>query len=333
MSRQLLIAGAGIGGLAAALAASRAGWQARVFEQAAAFSEVGAGIQLGPNATRILGEWGVLPALQAKACLPARLVARDAYSGRELAALALGDAFEARYGAPYLTVLRTDLHAALLQAVEGEDVGLEAGRRLASVLERPEAVRVVLSGVGPCEGDALVGADGLWSAVRPVLVADGAPRASDHVAYRALVPMARVPQACRAMEVTAWLGPRLHVVTYPVAGGTQLNVVCVVQQAVEGPLQGWDLPGTGERLRAALGTVCGPRSRAPRRSRRASLRWCSIMSHRPTAPCHDRPTRWMPRSPNTSLACWRTTSVCSWAWVDRSRRWHRHWVGIVACVW
>lgn len=258
MSRQLLIAGAGIGGLAAALAASRAGWQARVFEQAAAFSEVGAGIQLGPNATRILGEWGVLPALQAKACLPARLVARDAYSGRELAALALGDAFEARYGAPYLTVLRTDLHAALLQAVEGEDVGLEAGRRLASVLERPEAVRVVLSGVGPCEGDALVGADGLWSAVRPVLVADGAPRASDHVAYRALVPMARVPEACRAMEVTAWLGPRLHVVTYPVAGGTQLNVVCVVQQAVEGPLQGWDLPGTGERLRAALGTVCGP---------------------------------------------------------------------------
>ena len=258
MPRQLLIAGAGIGGLAAALAASRAGWQARVFEQAPAFSEVGAGIQLGPNATRVLREWGVLQSLQDRACRPSRLVARDARSGRGLAALALGDSFESRYEAPYLTVLRADLHAALWQGVRGQEVGLETGRRLERVTKRPDGVRVDLGGAGPCEGDALVGADGLWSVVRPSLVDDGAPRPSDHVAYRALVPLDRVPAVCRAQEVTAWLGPHLHAVTYPVAGGALLNVVCVVRQAVDGSPHGWDLPGAAERLRAALGRMCDP---------------------------------------------------------------------------
>lgn len=258
MTQELVIAGGGIGGLAAARAAARAGWQARVFEQASAFSEVGAGVQLGPNATRALQALGGLEAIQPLACVPERLVARDAHRGHTLGVLPLGREFEARYGAPYLTVHRADLHAALLQGLQGPPVILHTGKRIAGAEQRGGAVQASLSDGTACEGDALVAADGLWSAVRSTLVADGPPRPSDHVAYRALIPMASLPAGWQAPEVTAWLGPRLHAVTYPVRGGAMLNVVCVVEQGVEGPLHGWDLPGTANRLRAALGPVFDP---------------------------------------------------------------------------
>jgi salicylate hydroxylase len=261
MSRGLLIAGGGIGGLAAALPAARAGWQVQVLEQAAAFSEIGAGVQLGPNATRVLQAMGVLDTVNEAACAPQHLLARDARAGHEgriLGSLPLGADATSRYGAPYLTVHRADLHTALRQAATQAGVSLQAGRRLVSVREQADDVQVQSDDGVAWGGDALVGADGLWSAVRPSLVADGPPRASDHVAYRALIPMDRVAPAWRAHEVTAWLGPRLHAVTYPVRAGALLNLVVVVEQAVEGPAGGWDLPGTGERLREAMGAVCTP---------------------------------------------------------------------------
>lgn len=258
MVHRLLVAGGGIGGLAAALAAARSGWQVQVFEQASAFSEVGAGVQLGPNATRVLRALGQLEAVQALACVPERLVARDALHARELGVLTLGADFLARYGAPYLTVHRADLHAALWRGLQGLPVDLATDRRVIAVDVQRDGVRAALSEGASAVGDALIGADGLWSVVRSALLADAPPQASDHVAYRALIPMARLPAAWQAPEITAWLGPRLHVVTYPVRGGSWLNVVCVVQQQVEGPRSGWDLPGTPERLRAALGAVCEP---------------------------------------------------------------------------
>ena len=258
MARRLLIAGGGIGGLAAALAATRAGWQAQVLEQASTFSEVGAGVQLGPNATRVLRDLGLLDAAREAACAPQRLVARDARRGHALGTLPLGPDFEARYGAPYLTVHRADLHAALLQGLQGLPVHLQADRQLVAVQDTASGVRgLTAQGEAP-EAEALVGADGLWSLVRASVVADGAPPPSDHVAYRALIPMDRLPAAWPAQEVTAWLGPHLHAVTYPVRGGALLNLVCVVRQPLEGPRSGWDLPGTAQRLRAALGEVCPP---------------------------------------------------------------------------
>lgn len=256
--QQLLVAGGGIGGIATALAASRAGWHARVFEQALAFSEVGAGVQLGPNATRVLRALDRLQAVQAHACAPVRLVARDALRARALASLSLGPEFEARYGAPYLTVHRADLHAALLEGVQGQEVSLHAGTRIVAFEETPLGVHAVTADGSQPEGDALAGADGLWSVVRPALLDDGLPRPSDHVAYRALIPMDRLSATWQAPEVTAWLGPHLHAVTYPVRGGAMLNVVCVVHQQVEGPRNVWDLPGAAERLRASLGAVCDP---------------------------------------------------------------------------
>lgn len=258
MPGRLLIAGGGIGGLAAALASARAGWQVQLLEQAPAFSEVGAGVQASPNATRVLHALGVLDAVRAKACAPQRLVARDALRGRVLGAMPLGEAAQTRYGAPYLTVHRADLHAVLLQALQGHGVSLHLDRRLLSVQVRPEGVRVITPQGAPLQADALVGADGLWSAVRGNVWADDPPQGSDHVAYRALIPMERLADAWQAPEVTAWLGPQLHAVSYPVRGGALLNLVCVVQQRVDGPRTGWDLAGTAASLRAPLGGVCEP---------------------------------------------------------------------------
>ncbi len=258
MSRQLLVAGGGIGGLAAAFMAARAGWHARVFEQASVFSEVGAGIQLGPNATRVLRDWGLLDAVAARGCAPGRLVARDARTGRVLASLPLED-FTSRYGAPYLTIHRASLHAVLLQAAQGQgpQVSLHTGTRIEDLLAIGDGVRVRLTDGTRPEADALVGADGLWSVVRQALWADGPAQPSNHVAYRGLAPLAALPAFRQAFEVTAWLGPRLHAVTYPVrdpaTGEGMLNVICVVQQQVEGDRFGWNLPGTAERLQAAMG--------------------------------------------------------------------------------
>lgn len=283
--RQLLVAGGGIGGLAAALTASRVGWQVQVLEQAPQLAEVGAGLQLGPNATRRLEAWGLLKAVQARACEPLHLVSRQAQGGRELARLPLANRARACYGAPYLTVHRADLQAVLLAALGDSPVVLHTGAQLVGGVDRDLPTFETVDGVavrwrpvgalpppGPmapgeafvATGDALVGADGLWSAVRQWLWADGPARPSSHVAYRGLLPMDQVPRAATAgpsswcEDVTAWLGPRLHAVTYPVCGGQALNVVCVVHQAVDGPTQGWDLPGTRDDLQAATGVVRGP---------------------------------------------------------------------------
>ena len=247
--RKLVVAGGGIGGLATALAAHRAHWQVRVLEQAATFSEVGAGLQLGPNATRRLREWGLLEAARDLGCAPERLVARDALHGHALAALPLGRQVEGRYGAPYLTMHRPDLHHLLAQPPQGTGVALESGVRVDPGLGslRDEAGAA----------DALVGADGLWSAVRDSLWSDGPPQSSDHVAYRGLIALPGVDGPW-TREITAWLGPRLHAVTYPVLGGRALNLVCVVQQVLPAdaaPVRGWDLPDTRERLEIATSAI------------------------------------------------------------------------------
>ena len=215
-------------------------------------------MQLGPNATRVLRDLGQLDAVRQAACVPQRLVARDALRGDALGILPLGPDFEVRYGAPYLTVHRADLHAALMQGLQGLQVHLQSDCRLVAVQDMSEGVRALTAEGGALEGEALVGADGLWSLVRAYVVADGLPTPSEHVAYRTLIPMDRLPVAWQAQEVTAWLGPHLHAVTYPVRGGALLNLVCVVRQPVAGPRSGWDLPGTAQRLQAALGDVCPP---------------------------------------------------------------------------
>ena len=259
MTRQALMAGGGIGGLAAALAASRAGWGVRLFEQSHTFSEIGAGVQLGPNAVRLLHGWGLKDALAQVAAFPHRLQVRDAQTGGELGTLPLGARTVERYGAPYISIHRADLHALLLQAVQAcAGVALNLNSAVAShaddgqqVTLRAEAVADAGSDAGPAlevQGDALIGADGLWSRVREQLLGDGPPRSTGHLAYRAVLPQACLPQRLRTQQVTVWLGPRLHVVHYPVRGGEWLNVVVFIEGQVAGDLKSWDHNANGSDL-------------------------------------------------------------------------------------
>ena len=260
MTLELVVAGGGIGGLAAALAASRAGCDVRVLERASALSDVGAGVQLGPNVTRVLHDWGLLDALQSVAAFPERLQVRNAEAGALLGELPLGQAMATRYGAPYATVHRADLHGLLIEALHQQaDINMHAGRALQSFSQSADAVKLRTATGSDIECDALIGADGLWSTVRQQMLGDGLPQRTGHLAYRALVTQAALPSPLRTNDVTVWLGRRLHVVQYPVRGGDQLNVVAFVHGEVRedaGALIDWDHSANRPDLLAALGGTC-----------------------------------------------------------------------------
>ncbi len=239
MTFKAAIAGGGIGGLAAALALTRAGQQPELFEKATAFTEIGAGIQLGPNVTRILQSWGLLDALSRLATRPDRLQARSATTGSVLGELRLGQVMAARYGAPYLTLHRADLHAVLLHAVQQTAAALNTDCSVQSFKQTTQRVSVQTN-AGMQDFDVLVGADGLWSNTRLHLLNDGAPRRTGHLAYRALVKQTDLPERLRSQSVTAWLGPNTHAVQYPVRGGEWLNVVVFVHGGVPGDFQNWN---------------------------------------------------------------------------------------------
>ena len=250
---QAIISGGGIGGLAAALAVFRAGWGVQLFEKADAFSEVGAGVQLGPNGVKVLHAWGLGSALEAVAAFPDELRVRSAVNGEQLGRLRLGRPMAERYGARYATVHRADLHSLLLGAVSQTNARLNLGCSLLGFVDQPASVKVQTAHAGDLEADVLIGADGLYSLVRQQLLADGPPRVSGHLAYRALVPQASLPEKHRSRDVTVWLGPRLHVVHYPVRRGELLNIVAVVHGDIDADeIASWDHSANGADLDAAL---------------------------------------------------------------------------------
>jgi salicylate hydroxylase len=227
-----------------------------LFEQAAAFSEVGAGIQMGPNVTRVLHGWGLAEALASVAAFPSHLQVRNATSGRELAVLPLGDTARQRYGAPYATIHRADILGLLLDAVKQQTAAdLKLDCELTGFVQSDDRVLVRPREGASIEGDLLVGADGLWSPVRQGLLNDGMPRVTGHLAYRALVSQAALPQSLRSQHITVWLGPRLHVVQYPVRRGEWLNVVAIVHDAggqATSDATNWDQNATVAGLRTSL---------------------------------------------------------------------------------
>lgn len=249
----ILVAGGGIGGLAAALALSRQGADVQLIEQSAAFSEVGAGIQIGPNVTRILRDWGLEAEVHRVASFPHALVACEARSGHELGRLPLGERAERLYGAPYACIHRADLHQILLQAVQARGVPLQLNQRLVRVqLEGAQAKTHTEQGQ-VLQPALLVGADGLWSRSRQALCLTDAPRFSGHLAYRGLIPL---PAPVAQPQVTVWMGPRLHIVHYPVQAGRALNVVAIVHGALPSNPQDWDHAAHAAHLLQALGPIC-----------------------------------------------------------------------------
>ncbi len=259
MSKRILVVGGGIGGLAAALACSRAGTETALFERASAFTEIGAGIQLGPNVVKVLQGWGLQDALNAVAAFPQRLQVRSAMTGRELGVLRLGAATVQRYGAPYATIHRADLHALLLDALkQGGDMPLNLNSEVAGFVQHDTGVMLRTTDGRQAQGAALVGADGLWSRVRQQLLGGAAPVASGHLAYRALVAQSSLPEKLRSRQVTVWLGPAMHAVQYPVQAGASLNVVVIVTGRVPGDITGWDHDANSVNLRRSLAHTCSP---------------------------------------------------------------------------
>jgi salicylate hydroxylase len=248
-------------GLGAALACARARPETTIelFERAPEFSEVGAGIQLGPNAVRVLHDWGLQQALEAVAAFPSELCVRTAADGRVLGRLALGEAMRQRYGAPYATIHRADLHRLLLQALrETTAVALHTGQTVTSHQTDADGVAITTASGGRWHADALLAADGVWSAIRTRLLGDGRAAFSGHLAYRGMVRREDLPAALRTPQVVAWLGARMHAVHYPVRAGAWFNVVVVV----EGPLppadvESWDHEARVADLRQRLGVVHG----------------------------------------------------------------------------
>lgn len=250
---QVLIAGGGIGGLSAALACARAGVRVSLFERAEAFSEVGAGIQLGPNAVRVLYGWDLQQALDQIVAFPQRLQVRSALSGRVLGTLSLGDVVRQRYGAPYVTVHRADLHGLLVKTLQDRgQAQLHLGATVQGVQQNEDGVVLRLTGEPDIAGDLLVAADGGFSAIRQQVLADGLPQPTGHLAYRAMVQQSDLPLALRSQQVTAWLGPRLHVVQYPVRGGEWLNVVAIVHGKAQGDMSCWDHSANAQDLQRAM---------------------------------------------------------------------------------
>ncbi len=265
MRKKVVVSGGGIGGMATALALARAGLDVALLEQAPAFGEVGAGLQLGPNAVRVLDSWGLSGALLATAAFPEALQVRDAHGAQILGHLRLGPIIRARYGQPYATLHRADLHAMLLEAAQKyKRIELHLGSRVASYVETGQGVRVACENEQMFEGDALIGSDGLWSRVRNQMLGAHPVRASGHLAYRGMVHADKLPAALRAPVVTAWLGPRLHAVHYPVRQGAWFNVVVVVQGvigqghggAVGSDPQSWTHEAHASDLRRTLGPAC-----------------------------------------------------------------------------
>jgi 3-hydroxybenzoate 6-monooxygenase len=249
-----LIVGGGIGGLTAAVALARRGRAVHVLEKAEAFTEIGAGLQLAPNATRLLAELGVMDAIAAHAVFPARLLWMDALAERPLTAIDLGDAFRRHYGHPYLVMHRGDLLSVLLEACkESGRVTLEASRDVIAVEDLGATARARCADGDTFEADILVAADGLWSGIRRMLHPDE-PTRVPYVAYRGTLPMNQISPHAGADTVVMWVGPDMHFVQYPIRRGDEFNQVAVFRSPTYSTSS--DDWGTPDQLDAHFSQCC-----------------------------------------------------------------------------
>jgi salicylate hydroxylase len=221
----IIVVGGGIGGLAAAQALSRLGIEVTVLEQSETIGEIGAGIQLAPNAFAALDALGVGENARNRAVFTDRVVMMDAVDESEIMTFPVGDAFRERFQNPYAVIHRADIHTSILEGVQASPlVKFFTSTRVADVIDDGKQVTVIDEKGNKFVGDAVIGADGVRSVIRQKLIGDEA-RVSGHVVYRAVVPVEDMPPDLCWNAPAVWAGPNCHLVHYPLRGGKQYNLV------------------------------------------------------------------------------------------------------------
>jgi salicylate hydroxylase len=254
-SRTIIVAGAGIGGLTASLALARRGFRVIVLEKAARLEEAGAGLQLSPNASRVLIELGLRERLAPRAVTPDAISLMSARRGGEIARIPLAATLDP--DAPYWVMHRADLQAALLAEInDTPDIELRLGCQFEDLGAHTKGLTVVQrSGLERREEAvmALIGADGIWSAVRHHLVPATQPRFSGLIAWRGIIDANQLPREYTSRRVQLWMGRDAHLVAYPISGGRQINVVAVVTGTWNRP--GWNEPGESNEVKGAFASA------------------------------------------------------------------------------
>lgn len=259
-TRTVIVAGAGIGGLTASLTLAGQGFHVVVLEKAERLEEAGAGIQLSPNASRILVGLGLEEPLARRAVTPESVNIFSVRAGDEIARLPLGERATLRAGAPYWVIHRADLQAALQAAVNDHPgIDLRLGCQFESVTKQANGLAVVQRRGNARQQElavALIGADGIWSAVRGHLFPDVQPQFTGLIAWRGTLDAAALPSECTAPRVQLWMGHDAHLVTYPISAGRQVNVVAIVSGTWNQP--GWSAPGDADEIENAFPTTRWP---------------------------------------------------------------------------
>lgn len=247
---KIKIAGAGLGGLTAAACLLKDGHDVEVFEQAPSLGEVGAGIQVSANASRVLRHLGVLDELKKTAVRPERIEFRLHQSAEVVSTLQIGEGHEAKFGAPYYHVYRPDLHAVLAEKVEMLKPGaIKLGKTVTGYKETESGVDLSLADGETRTGDVLIGADGIKSVVRAQMHGDEPANFTGNVAWRFMVPVEKLPEDFMPPIFVNWMGPEKHAVVYWVRGGKLLNVVACVEKP-EWTHDGWTVKAPWEDLSA-----------------------------------------------------------------------------------
>jgi salicylate hydroxylase len=259
-SRTVFVAGAGIGGLTTALALAAQGFRVVILEKTERLEQAGAGLQLSPNASRVLIELGLRERLAARAVTPDAISLMTARSGGEVVRMPLGEAAEVRAGAPYWVMHRADLQAALQAHVnDNPDIELRLGCQFEDVVGHAKGLTVVQRSGMTRQQEvalALVGADGIWSAVRHHLFPQVQPQFSGLIAWRGTLDAKQLPREHTSRRVQLWMGPHLHLVAYPISGARQINVVAVVPGTWNRP--GWSAPGDVTEIKNAFASSRWP---------------------------------------------------------------------------
>lgn len=239
MTQPVLIAGGGIGGLATAIGLAQKGIASTVLERAPQLGEIGAGIQLGPNAFHAFDYLGVGEAARSIAVYIDSLRLMDALSGEEITRIPLDDAFRAHFKNPYAVIHRGDLHGIFLKACQDHPlVTLHTSAEVTGYDQDADSVTAILKSGARVTGTLLIGADGLWSNIRKQVVGDGAPRVSGHTTYRSVIPTEHMPEDLRWNAATLWAGPKCHIVHYPLKGWKQFNLVVTYHNDAPSPEAG-----------------------------------------------------------------------------------------------